>query len=97
MIGMKTKMKGRIRPTIVIIPPKRPGASSGGRDGFLRSAEKALEQVRKTDPGNSKNTAPDDFSRIREEIYGYKFGRGTISAADMKRILREIEDLKTAK
>jgi hypothetical protein len=64
-------------------------------EGFLRSAEKALEQIRKTDPGNSKSTAAGDFARIREEIYGYKFGRGTMSTADMKRILREIEDLKT--
>jgi hypothetical protein len=63
-------------------------------EGFLRSAEKALEQIRKNDPGNPDGHTESHFARIKEEIYGYKFGRGTIASDDMKRILREIEELK---
>jgi hypothetical protein len=63
-------------------------------EGFLRSAEKALEQIRKKAHNSTNGNAESHLARIKEEIYGYKFGRGTIAQEDMKRILRDIEDLK---
>ena len=66
----------------------------GDGEGFLRSAEKALEQIRKAVPGDSHGNTESAFARIREEIYGYKFGRGNIATEDMKRIFEEITKLK---
>jgi triosephosphate isomerase len=45
--------------------------------------------------GSVPESAEKDIARIREEIYGYKFGRGSVAAEDMKRILAEIRKLKT--
>jgi hypothetical protein len=66
----------------------------GDGEGFLRSAEKALEQIRKAVPGDSNGNPDIAFARIREEIYGYKFGRGNIAPEHMKRIYEEITKLK---
>ncbi|MBN1496095.1 MAG: BatD family protein [Spirochaetes bacterium] len=69
----------------------------GDGEGFLKAAEKSLELAQKGVTGGSLDKMRDDVTRIKEEIYAYKFGRGTISADDMKRILREIEDVKGLK
>jgi hypothetical protein len=63
-------------------------------EGFLRSSEKALEQIRKNAYKDTNGNSEIDYARIKEELYRYKFGRVTIAPTDMKRILREIEDLK---
>jgi len=69
----------------------------GDGEGFLKAAEKSLELAQKGLTGDGRDKMQDAFTRIKEEIYAYKFGRGTISADDMKRILREIEDVKGLK
>ena len=63
-------------------------------EGFLRSAEKALEQISKTGPEDTNTAAAGDRARIKEELYRYKFGRGTIAPDNMKRIYEEIVKLK---
>lgn len=67
-------------------------AERGDGDGFLKAAEKAIDQILKTDSTAGRDDAA---GRIREQIYGYKFGRGSIAADDMKRILAEIGKLKS--
>jgi len=69
-------------------------ADRGDSEGFLKAAEKALEQARRMFGGSVPESAEKDIARIREEIYGYKFGRGSVAAEDMKRILAEIRKLK---
>ncbi len=70
-------------------------AERGDSEGFLKTAEKALAQTRRrfgdTVPEESENA----MARIKEEIYGYKFGRGSVAVEDMKRIIGEIEKLKS--
>jgi len=69
-------------------------ADRGDSEGFLKAAEKALEQARRKFGGSVPEHAEKDMARIREEIYGYKFGRGSVAAEDMKRIIEEIRNLK---
>lgn len=69
-------------------------AARGDSEGFLKAAEKALEQARGKFGGSVPEHAEKDMARIREEIYGYKFGRGSVAAEDMKRIIEDIEKLK---
>ncbi|OHD64680.1 MAG: hypothetical protein A2176_10250 [Spirochaetes bacterium RBG_13_51_14] len=68
--------------------------ASGDGDGFLSVAEKSLEQVRNGFGGTIPADMEIAIARIREEIYGYKFGRGKIAAGDMKRLYEEIAGLR---
>ncbi len=68
----------------------------GDGEGFLKAAEKSLEQARR-DGAGSPDASGAAIDRIKEEIYSYKFGRGNISPDDMKRILREIEGVRAIK
>lgn len=67
----------------------------GDSDGFLRAAEKALDQARRGFAGPIPVETESAMDRIKEEIYGYKFGRGSIAVEDMKRIIGEIKKLKS--
>jgi hypothetical protein len=69
-------------------------AERGDSDGFLKAAEKALDQVRAGSAGSLPEDAGSAVARIREEIYSYKFGRGSVADEDMKRIIGEIGKLK---
>jgi hypothetical protein len=64
-------------------------AERGDADGFLRAAEKALDRMAR---GGTRSPG-EAAARIREEIYGYKFGRGSMSPDDMQRLRGEIEGL----
>ncbi len=69
-------------------------AEKGDGDGFLKAAEKALGQARKGFGGSVPESGESAMARIKDEIYGYKFGRGSIAIEDMKRIIGEIQKLK---
>lgn len=69
----------------------------GDGGGFLKAVEKSLEQAQKSSSGAGSEGFRDAINKIKEEIYAYKFGRGTISTDDMKRILREIEGVRSSR
>ncbi len=71
-------------------------AERGDSEGFLKAAEKALDQARRGFAGPIPGETESAMDRIKEEIYGYKFGRGSIAVEDMKRIIEEIRKLKNA-
>ncbi|MBN2159218.1 MAG: BatD family protein [Spirochaetes bacterium] len=72
-------------------------AERNDRDGFLGSAEKALDQIKKGYGDAVSEGAGAAIARAKDEIYGYRFGRGAISPADMKRLLEEIVRLKASR
>ncbi len=69
-------------------------AERGDGEGFLKAAEKALERARRAFGGSIPVETERAMDRIKEEIYGYKFGRGSIAVEDMKRIIGEINQIK---
>ncbi len=69
-------------------------AERGDSEGFLRAAEKALHQAREKFGGSIPEDVESVMTHIKEEIYGYKFGRGSVAVEDMKRIIGEIGQLK---
>jgi hypothetical protein len=67
---------------------------TGDTAGFLRAAEKAVEQARRGFSGAVPEGAAAAVSKLKDEIYGYKFGGGTVSSDDMKRLCDEIAVLR---
>jgi hypothetical protein len=62
--------------------------------GFLRAAEKAVDQARRGFTGAVPEAAAAAVSRLKDRIYGFKFGGGTVSSDDMKRLIDEIAVLR---
>ncbi len=64
------------------------------RAGFLRAAEKAVDHARRSFRGTVPEKAAAAVSKLKDEIYGFKYGGVTISTDDMKRLCDEIAVLR---
>ncbi|MBP6992215.1 MAG: BatD family protein [Spirochaetes bacterium] len=64
------------------------------RAGFLRAAEKAVDHARRAFTGTVPEKAAAAVSKLKDEIYGFKYGGVTISTDDMKRLCDEIAVLR---
>ena len=62
--------------------------------GFLKEAEKAVDQARRGFTGTVPEAAAAAVSRLKDRIYGYKFGGSAVSSDDMKRLIDEIAVLR---
>lgn len=60
-------------------------AARNDTEGFLRYTERALDRVLRSSSGITDDDRK-EIARLREEVYGYKFGRLRISKEDMKRL-----------
>ncbi len=67
-----------------------------GRDGagFLRAAEKSLGQIRREYGGHVPGDVEKSLGRIRDEIYACRFGGGSLSPEEMRRLHEELTALR---
>ncbi len=63
-------------------------------DGFLKAAEKSLDQIRRAFDDRVPEDVEGAMARIRGEIYGYKYGRGSVSPEEMRRLHDELMELR---
>jgi len=60
-------------------------AAKNDAEGFLRYAERAIDRALRSNSAITDENRR-EIARLREELYGYKFGRVRISKEDIKRI-----------
>lgn len=72
------------------------GRCALGRDGagFLRAAEKTIVQIRRAYGGHVPDDVERSLGKIRDEIYGYRFGGGSLSPEEMRRLHNELAALR---
>jgi hypothetical protein len=64
-------------------------------EDFLKAAEKTLDSMKDNFSGDSmQSDMIPEVDKLKDSIYGYKFGGGTISEEAMKNIYEEIVRLK---
>ena len=67
--------------------------AAGDGNGFLKSAEKLIDRMRSDYGGPVPRELDRAMAGIKEKIYGYKFGGGSISSEEMKKIRQDILEL----